>query len=97
MTDDWKCAGCAKPSPNRRRICDCPTNVVTSTENGKHVSAWKRGPEESVTKAEVVRKGKTVTIKMLCTDDYAAMMLYDEITMGLKGGELSLALTAEQI
>lgn len=35
---DWKCAGCGKQSPDRRRSCGCPTNVVISDGGG---SAWK--------------------------------------------------------
>ncbi len=35
--DDWKCAGCGKPYPNRRGSCDCPTGVVYR----KGESAWK--------------------------------------------------------
>lgn len=34
----WTCAGCGVPSPDRRRSCACPTNVVC---DGKK-QAWKR-------------------------------------------------------
>jgi hypothetical protein len=38
---EWKCSGCGKPSPDRFRICDCPTNCV-SDMIGK--TAWKIDP-----------------------------------------------------
>lgn len=37
---DWKCCGCGKPSPNRERVCDCPTNCVSQGNR----SAWKVDP-----------------------------------------------------
>lgn len=46
----WTCSSCGKPSPNRFRVCDCPTNCVSF--NGK--SAWKieSGPHKL---AETIR------------------------------------------
>lgn len=38
---DWRCAGCGKPSPDRIRVCDCPTAVVTQP-SGR--GEWKRPP-----------------------------------------------------
>lgn len=40
---DWRCAGCGTPSPDRIRVCECPTEVVTQP-GGK--SEWKR-PENA--------------------------------------------------
>jgi hypothetical protein len=38
---DWKCSGCGTPTPDRIRVCDCPTNCVS---NGNGKSAWKIDP-----------------------------------------------------
>lgn len=37
MTEEWRCAGCGKTSPDRRRCCECPTGVVFNNRT----SAWK--------------------------------------------------------
>lgn len=29
---DWKCSGCGKPSPDRLRTCDCPTNCLSGSK-----------------------------------------------------------------
>lgn len=43
MTDtEWKCAGCGAASPDRVRVCSCPTSVVYKP-NGPQ--AWKVGEE----------------------------------------------------
>lgn len=35
--DDWHCCGCGKLSPDKRRSCDCPTNVIRRGNE----QAWK--------------------------------------------------------
>lgn len=57
----WRCAGCGASSPDRQRICGCPTNVVVETATGRQ--EWKR-PHWSVT---VSRDGEEiVTIESNC-------------------------------
>lgn len=36
---EWKCAGCGRPTPGRARSCECPTNVVSRSDGA---TAWKR-------------------------------------------------------
>lgn len=38
-SNDWKCAGCGKPSPDHRRNCECATSVLfRQTDKGiEHV------------------------------------------------------------
>lgn len=43
-------------------------------------------------KVEVIRKGSAVVLVINCTDDYAAMILYDEIAAELANGYLELEL-----
>lgn len=40
---DWRCAGCGKPSSDRVRNCDCVTSVVFKEGGG---SEWKKEPPE---------------------------------------------------
>lgn len=40
---EWTCAGCGKPSPNKERTCDCPTNVVCWDRKRE----WKRDVDQA--------------------------------------------------
>ena len=46
MTQDWECAGCGAPYPNRVGACDCPTTVVFRQEGKRMVHATKIEPED---------------------------------------------------
>jgi hypothetical protein len=63
MADDWRCAGCGIISPDRQRMCDCPTNVV-SRRGGEF--QWKRPPDTHW--AVTVSRGgeEIVTIESNC-------------------------------
>ena len=47
---DWKCSGCGKPTPDRIRCCECPTNCVSGSQG----SAWKIEPAPHLL-AETIR------------------------------------------
>jgi uncharacterized protein (DUF1499 family) len=55
MIEAWKCSGCGIASPNRFRMCDCPTNCVS---NGAGKSEWKIEPEP-------YRLAETIRTKLL--------------------------------
>jgi hypothetical protein len=44
MTLEWTCAGCGIPSPDRKRSCDCATNVVCSGSKQE----WKASGEDDM-------------------------------------------------
>ena len=44
-------------------------------------------------RAEIERDGARVTIRVQCSEIYEAMHLYDELTMALKTGRATIAVT----
>jgi hypothetical protein len=40
----WKCAGCGISSPEKRRVCDCATEVVYQKIGTTLINDWKIGP-----------------------------------------------------
>ena len=52
MAEDWKCAGCGKASPDRRRTCECATSVVRRAG----MSAWKRGEGDDCNRVAELEK-----------------------------------------
>ncbi|MDE2106224.1 MAG: hypothetical protein KGL39_53890 [Patescibacteria group bacterium] len=61
------------------------------------VEARLSGDKQQVSDAptkrvEVMRKDNSVVVAIHCTDDYAAMLLYDEITAELRDGYVSIEL-----
>lgn len=44
--EEWVCCGCGAPSPELKRVCDCPTGLLYDRNNvGKTIRA-KEDPEE---------------------------------------------------
>jgi len=42
VSEPWKCIGCGKPSPERKRVCECPSSIVHYRDAaGKTVTGWK--------------------------------------------------------